>query len=185
MDKHISHMCLNSSSTSILEALSTWVSILAMAPHAWLSLDLHQVFSNMEKKRLDDIHPIHDATTHQQVFSHFPNPFLLEKQAIRKPTRLQTAPCGRRWSHLAAHPRWPNNHRHPATWDFVHTARWKVMVWNGELCGVLPWMDQCMSIVDCFQVRDEGHPLFSFERHDKSWEERRVVELGTLFRRLN
>lgn len=55
------------------------------------------------------------------------------------------------------------------------------MEWSEIVNSVVfcPWMDRCMSIVECFQVHDEGHPLFSFERHDKSWEERQVVELGT------
>lgn len=119
------------------------------------------------------MHPIHDATTNHQVFQSFPNPFLLEKQAIGK----QTAPCGQRWSHLAAHPHWPNNHRHPATWDFVQTAaRWKVMVRNGELCVVFchEWTDAWASLtvsrsmtkgIPCSPSKGMTNP----ERRDKWW----------------
>lgn len=73
------------------------------------------------KKRLD-IHPIHDAVSDQQVFSHFPTHFCWRSRPSESQPDSQTAPCVRRWSHLAAHPRWPNNHRHPATSDFVHIA---------------------------------------------------------------
>ena len=122
MDNHVSHMCLNSSSTSILEALSTWASILAVAPHAWLSLDLHQVFSNMEKNVWICIPSMMLLLTTKcsVIFQHN---FCWRSRPSESQPRLQTAaPCGRRWSHLSAHPRWPNNHRHPATWDFVHIA---------------------------------------------------------------